>query len=312
MAYDTVSIEPSEARRLRAEYADQFLYSAVSDINGLIVELNTGDRDHIDMWRDNFYSASERMRPHARLYCIRDDSEELHVEVDTVSSTAFLFNFDYYGWVKSVALGLSGLILEGSHGVFSVHGSAVSVDGVGTAVIAPSKTGKTTQSWGLLRNPDSRLISDDWFFVTLNEGRPRIRGSEKNCYIDADIGDVWEEFKPLVRNVKFDSRGRGIANVRWVTGDSSVISSCDLHKIVMLKRDPSDPSVDRPVSAEEALSYLESHDLCNPHQLIRDGFRREIRREFFAKLLSSCECHIVNTTLSARETQEIIQKIVKG
>jgi len=130
--------------------------------------------------------------------------------------------------------------------------------------------------------------------------------------VDADIGDVWEEFKPLVENVKFDNRGRGIANIRWVTGDTSVISTCSLRYVIMLKRDKEDPEIVRKLTSEEAVDYLSSHDFCNPHQLVRTDFRVALRREFFKRLTSACECYIVNTVLPARETQERIQSIVRG
>jgi len=310
MAYETRLITAQDARALVDRYREQVLFTSRADINGIIVELCTSDRDHVDMWRDNLYTASERMRPHARLYCVKDDSVELHVDFDPSTCTAILYNFDYYGWVKSIALGVSGYILEGSHDVYSVHGAAACVDDIGVTIIAPSKTGKTTQSWGLLRDADSCLISDDWYFVTFGNGRPHIRGSEKNCYVDADIGDVWDEFKPLVENVKFDNRGRGIANIRWVTGDSSLISSCSLRYVILLKRDSSDPEIVREMTPEEALEYLVANDFCNPHQIVRDEFRKALRTEFYRRLTSSCKCYIVNTVLPPRETQDRIRAIV--
>lgn len=214
MAYETVVITESRCRELRAKHGPGMLFTAKADINGICVQLYTSDRDHIDSWRDNFYAASDRMRSHARLYCVNDPAEGTRLEFEPGTSTGFLFNFDYYGWVKSIALGISGCILEGVHGIYSVHGAAIDLDGRGVTIIAPSKTGKTTQSWGLLRARNSALVSDDWFFVSFGGGRPEAIGSEKNCYIDADIGDVWEEYRPLVKNVKFDARGRGIANIR--------------------------------------------------------------------------------------------------
>ena len=312
MAYETQLITHYDVRANLEKYGEQILFSSKADINGLIIELHTYDREHIDMWRDNLFSASERMRSHGRLYCVRDEEEELHVEFDPETCTAFLFNFDYYGWVKSIALGIAGYILEGEHGIYSVHGAAISVDDVGVTIIAPSKTGKTTQSWGLLRDKNSCLISDDWYFVNFGDGRPHIRGSEKNCYVDADIGDVWEEFKPLIENVKFDNKGRGIANIRWVTGDSSVISSCSLRYIILLQRDPDETEDVQEYDPHCALEYLMRNDFCNPHQLVRDPFRTTLRAQFFKRLLESCKVYLVNTIRPARETQELIRGIIRG
>lgn len=310
MAYRTDIISEERCRELRARFAKDILFFAKADINGICIELQTADRDHMDMWKDNFYSPSDMVRSHARIICVKDEGTDLHLEFEPNTFTAFLFNFDYYGWVKSIALGITGYILEAAHDIYSVHGAAINFDGTGVALIAPSKTGKTTQSWGLLRDVNSQLISDDWFFVTFGTGRPAIRGSEKNCYIDADIGDVWEQYKPLVKNVKFDNKGRGIANVRWAAGRTSVTLSASLKYVVLLKRDHDDPVVSRELTADEALEYLVEHDLCNPHQIIRDEFRNSIRREFFRELFGRCRTFMVNTIKSAQDTQSEIRKII--
>lgn len=297
---------------LRRKYASSLLFSAKADIAGICVELLTADRTHMDMWNDNFYAPSDMTRPHARVICVKEENEPLRVDFDPSTFTAILYNFDYYGWVKSIALGIAGFILEGAHDIYSVHGAAIDFDGIGVALIAPSKTGKTTQSWGLLRDENSRLITDDWFFVTFGTGRPFIRGSEKNCYIDADIGDVWDMYKPLVKNVKFDNKGRGIANIRWIAGRTSVVPSANLHYVILLKRDASDPDTVRELTPDEALDYLTSHDLCNPHQIVRDDYRKSIRAEFFRKLFSKCRTYMVNTKGTPQETQEAIRGIIGG
>ncbi len=312
MAYTTRIISERECQELYGKYGPSILFFTKADINGICVELQTANRDHMDMWNDNFYAPSDHTRSHARVICVTDPAEDLRVDFDPTTFTAFLYNFDYYGWVKSIALGIAGYILEAAHGIYSVHGAAVNFDGTGVALIAPSKTGKTTQSWGLLRDRTTQLISDDWFFVTFGQGRPFINGSEKNCYIDADIGDVWEQYKPLVKNVNFDNKGRGIANLRWVAGRTSVVRSASLRYVILLKRDQNDATVSREMSPVEALDYLVANDFCNPHQIVRDDFRLELRKNFFTRLFSDCRVFIVNTTRPAKETQEIIRGIIGG
>ena len=66
------------------------------------------------------------------------------------------------------------------------------------------------------------------------------------------------------------------------------------------------------MTADEALEYLESHDFCNPHQLIRDDVHMGIRRGFFREYLSRCEVHMVNTVCDALTTQEIVRRIIDG
>lgn len=309
MAYNVEIIGSDRAKKLLLLHGGSNYYRQKADINGICIELFTENKDFSDMWSDNFYHMSDHVRSHGRIYCINDGSG-LHAEYDMSTYTMFLFDFDYYGWIKSVGLGMAGNILERGHYVYSVHGAAIDVDGKGVTLIAPSKTGKTTQSWGLLRLENSHLISDDWYFVQFGNGRPRITGSERNCYIDADIGDVWEEYKPLVTGVKFDNKGRGIGNVRWVRGDGAVIPKTSMSTVILLKRDPEDPELCREMAVDDALSYLESHDFCNPHQLIRDEASIALRREFFRRYLSECKVYMVNTTSPARETQERIRSLI--
>lgn len=310
MAYKIIFIEPYRADRLRSVCEGLKYYTSKADINGICVQLFTENKDYIEMWMDNFYHMSDSIRPHARIYCLNDDGE-LRAEYDTTSFSMFLFNFDYYGWIKSIALGIAGNILEDSHGIYSVHGAALDVDGAGVTLIAPSKTGKTTQSWGLLRQENTHLISDDWYFVSFGCGRPAVTGSEKNCYIDADIGDVWGEYRPLVCGVRFDNKGRGIGNVRWVAGAGSVINRTGMRYIFLLKRDQSDDRAVYRMDPDKALAYLEDNDFCNPHQLITDDRRMAKRREFFARYLSECEVYMVNTVCSATETQENIRSVLR-
>jgi len=310
MGYEVETIDADTSYELRSRYRGLKSYSSKVNISGLCVEFFTEDREHLKMWEDNFYSMSEEIRSHVKIYSIKDPSYEMKVLFEPSTNVAFLYNFDYYGWIKSIALGISGSILEEAHDTYSVHGAVLDIDGIGVTLIAPSKTGKTTQSWGLLRMDNAYLVSDDWYFVKLGGGRPIAYGSEKNCYIDADIGDVWEEYKPLVSQVVFDNNGRGIANIRWVTGESSVIPMTKIRCVFLMKRDRDDPVPIRPLSPEEGVDYLLMNDLCNPHQIIWNDHKGRIRAKFFSDFLSGCEVYLVNTIKSPQETQELIRNTI--
>lgn len=310
MGYTVVPIGIEEASKIYSEIKDRMFITSKADIMGVCVRLFTEDRVTVDMWRDNFYPMSNSVRSHARIFCISDDSKELRVLYNRMTSTAFLYNFDYYGWIKSIALAMASDILEDAHKVYSVHGAALDIDGKGVTLIAPSKTGKTTQSWGLLRAENAHLITDDWYFVKLSQGRPMVSGSEKNCYIDADIGDVWEEYLPLVSTTRFDNKGRGIANVRWIAGDQSVAFNTYMRYVIFLKRDKDDERLVRELDTDEAVQYLVDNDFCNPHQMVRDERKLRIRTEFFRNYLSKCKVFLVNTVKKAEETQDLIREIV--
>src|SRR3989338_8481997 len=101
---------------------------------------------------------------------IKDENPEVRVLYEPASKTCFIINADYYGWVKSFALGVAADFLEeyvSIHSRFSVHGSCIDFSGRGIALIATSGAGKTTHSFGLLLLDNAKLITDDWFFVKL-------------------------------------------------------------------------------------------------------------------------------------------------
>ena len=308
MVYSVKIISTAEAREAYEKCRTGQFYTSKADIYGVCIKLVTKNKLNIEMWNDNFHSMSESVRSHGMIITAEDPSRENEVDYDPITSIAILYNFDYYGWIKSIALAIVTDILEDSHGIFAVHGASLDLDGNGVCIIAPSKTGKTTQSWGLLRTSNAHLITDDWFFVRLTGGRPRIHSSEKNCYIDADIGDVWEEYTPLVTTTKFDNKGRGIANVRWIMGQDSMVSTTSMRDVILLKRDKDDDRIIIDMTPEEALDYLVEHDFCCPHQMVRDERKLQLRKEFFRQFLSKCSIHMVNTVLPAKETQAQIRK----
>jgi len=309
MSYPVKIIDIAETDELLQRYSSLPFYSSKADIYGVCVKLYTLDHKNTDMWADNFYSMSSNVRSHARLVCVDDPRTEMKVLYNIETRTAFLYNFDYYGWIKSIALAVASDILEDSHNINHVHGAALDLGGHGVTLIAPSKTGKTTHSWGLLRIKNARLITDDWYFVRSEGGLPIALGSEKNCYIDADIGDVWEEYRPLVTSTKFDNKGRGIANVRWVTGYGSVIPMTTIHHVILLRRDPKKKTVET-LEPNEALDYIRGDDLCNPHQIVRSERKKRMREDFFRRFFGNSQVNLINTVGTPDETQKIIRDIV--
>lgn len=310
MSYRVDIINTEKVRELKKKYSNRNFFTSKADIGGICFQLFTENRKYIEMWTENFYSMGDRVRSHARAYEVSDPDKEPHVDYDPWSATAFIYNFDYYGWVKSIALGVTGNLLEDIHDIYSIHGAAIDIDGAGVTLIAPSKAGKTTQSWGLLRMPNARLISDDWYFVILGNGRPTVLASEKNCYIDADIGDVWEEYKPLVACTEFDNKGRCVANIRWIHGKSAVIPSTSIRTVIFLKRDYDDPRLEVEFSTEEAVEYMIENDMCNPHQMICTEDKKRLRINFLREYFSKCRVVMINTTTPAEVTQERIRKII--
>ena len=246
MRYEVKLISIQEKDRLMEKYSDRLLYEERADIYGCCIKLLTDIKYVKERWEESFYPMSASIRSHGRLVVTNEAGGEQRVLYDPLSKTAFLINVDYYGWIKSIALSVAGDILEDEHGINSVHGACVDVDGLGVCLIAPSGTGKTTHTYGLLRLEGVRVVSDDWFFVRLMGGRAVAFASEKNFYIQADIADVWGEYQKLVDKAEFDSMGRAVVNIRWIVGKGKILPMTTLKKAILLKRDPKDESILNP------------------------------------------------------------------
>ena len=310
MSYSVELISPEEKDRLYETYEPRMLYTNKAEIYGCCIKILTDSEATKNKWEDNFFTANENNRSHGRLIVLSLPGQPFSVKYDAYTKTAFLINVDYYGWVKSIALAVAGDVLEDEHRIYSVHGTMIDINCMGVSIIAPSGTGKTTHSWGLLRIPTARLISDDWYFVRLSSREPLAFGSEKNTYIQADIGKIWNEYERLVDKATFDQRGRAIVNVRWIVGNGGVIPMATLKKIIMLKRDPADKNIVTPLDVEEAIQYLLAHNFCNPHLLVKDERKINVRTNFFRKLFEQTDVYLVNTTATPHETQDEIRTVL--
>jgi hypothetical protein len=312
MGYSVELIDSIEKDRLYRQYESRFLYTGKAGIYGCCIKLLTEVEYVKDRWEDNFYTMSEDIRSHGRMIVLEEPGQQMTVKYDPYTKTVFLINVSYYGWVKSIALAVAGDVLEDEHGIYSVHGAAIDIGGHGVSLIAPPGTGKTTHSWGLLRLENARLVSDDWYFVRLSGREPLAFGSEKNCYIEADIGKIWNEYERLIDKAHFDREGRAVVNVRWIVGSGGVIPLTTMKEIVLLKRDPKDEKIVKDLNEEEALQYILANDFCNPHQLVRDSRKLELRKEFFRNYFRQTNVHLVNTTGTPLETQQRIRETLAG
>ncbi|MGB7570741.1 MAG: aldolase, partial [Methanothrix sp.] len=251
------------------------------------------------------------IRSHGRIYVLEDKSiEENLVCYDPLSRSCFILNMDYYGWIKSLALSLAGDILEDNHSIYSVHGACLDLGGKGVCILGGSGAGKTTHTYGLMRRPNVRVVSDDWFFARIFGEDILAFGSEKNFYIRADLADIWKEFSGMVDRAVFDQKGRAVVDLRWLVGKGRILPLTTLQTVIILKRDPSQSETVRQMEAGQALAVLEGNDYFNPHLLVKNEFKRRLRSRFFGKLLASTRVFEVNTKGTPEESQRAIGKLL--
>jgi hypothetical protein len=309
--YEVEIIKPEKKEEIFPEIVNKVRYERKANIHGACVKLLTDNYDFKEEWEDNFKFMNEDIRPHSKIFSI-EDGGKLQVMYEPVSGTCIIKNCDYYGWIKSIALAAVSDFFEEYHSVhrrYSVHGSVVDYSGHATALIGPPATGKTTLTYGLLQDDDVNYVSDDWFFSRLFDNAVVVYSSEKNSYIRGDVAEVWKGFAAEVNRVKLDVKGRGIADVNTLF-DGRIRESSTLKTVVLLERDANKPPF-RKLDADEAVDFMVKKDFCNPHQLVRNERKFQLRQNFFKEIFSKLDVYLLNTIETPEESLFRIKNLVK-
>src|SRR5881409_842814 len=177
----TVDAKPGLFKRLLASAfehiatAKETTHSHDVVIHGLRVRAITNSEHLIGYWRDNWYGTDEWLRitgkgpadaPDVLVVALgRVPTEAEAAYYSRANDTVIFFNTSYYGQLKSWVLGAVGRKLAVEYGIHSVHGAVVTKDGKGILYIAPTGTGKSTSTYGVMEFPGTRFHSDDWVYV---------------------------------------------------------------------------------------------------------------------------------------------------
>ena len=177
----TVDQKPGLFKRLLASSYEhiagskQPTYSHDVVIHGLRVRAITNSEHLIGYWRDNWFSPKEwadrtgiklSETPDVLVVALgRVTTEAEAAYYSRQNDTVIFFNTSYYGQLKSWVLGAVGRKLAVDYGIHSIHGAVVTKDGKGVLYIAPTGTGKSTSTYGLMEFPNTRFHSDDWVYV---------------------------------------------------------------------------------------------------------------------------------------------------
>ncbi len=315
-----------------------------ADINGIIIQLVTNNYHLMDFWIENWFPARlEGARPHGFIYAVTGvPDHDPFAYYSTDIKTAVFINSDYYGQCKSWALGMVADIMEMQHDIHSIHGAVVDVGGCGIVIVAPTGTGKSTQSYGLTLNiPNARIHSDDWCYVDYiggRLGRASATISERKFYLRTDIARSYPHLAQLFDRCKLENVGetywdipnsRVMLDPNWIGGPGKFIYTTRLRSVILLRRDDASPP-EVELATEEALAVLEKGEYMvlpgggppetwgqlryepfyNPYLLVRNKERAQLQREFFTNLFSYATCHILNTGVEGIEqTQARVLRI---
>jgi hypothetical protein len=264
-------------------------YRAVALIGGMPVSLLTNSVHAINFWKQNWYlgdpdeveaAAAEYGIPVVKMRAAveeRDPSSAKAFYCQQNNETVF-WNTDYYGQMKSWALGAAGVELA-RYNIHSIHSACVAINAKGVLIIAPTGTGKSTYTNVLanIRKMDSRytgkINSDDWVYVRKGVATP----SERYIYVRTnavsdeipyvEMGETMRHMKRLfdkapAENVPVHDGRRfycRIANSRCMINPadiSTITYSTPIHLVILLRRDSYSP-FEKELDTAEALEVLE-------------------------------------------------------
>jgi hypothetical protein len=258
-------------------------------IGGMPVFLQTNSHHAGNFWSRNWFltdraAVEEAGRrydiPCVKMWCAieRRDPDSAGAYYCAETNECVFWNTDYYGQMKSWALGAAGVELA-RFDIHSIHGAVVDVSGRGVLIIAPTGTGKSTYTQLLAHigrfDPRYRghINSDDWVYVKDGVATP----SERHIYVrtNAVHDDVAEAEMPAdMRELKriFDRhpaenvpvrggarRYSEVPNSRCMIDPGAlapVTYATPIDLVVLLRRDPQSP-FEQMLSTDEALATLE-------------------------------------------------------
>lgn len=308
----TVEIISQEEKEQRMEAISKIeLYEKRALVHGTCVKFFTDSPIFKEMWEDNFEPLPEWFRPHVRIFSISGPTLKVFYEPN--SKTVIIEGCDYYGWVKSIALGLVADFMEDftfDHRRYSVHGSFLDCNGRGLALIGPSGSGKTTLTYGLLLDKKNSFVTDDWFFVKFAAEDTLIFSSEKNSYIRNDLSTSLPMYAKKIEGIKLDSRDRAIVDVKRLFGSDRIRTQSNLIGSVLLTRNKSLPPFKK-LTPDEAIKFLVEADFCNPHQLVRTPQKIEKRKKFFLELFKRSPVYLLNTIETPMESINRLKELTK-
>lgn len=310
-SYKVRIISPEAKERMMKRFHSRDLYEWKAAIHGTCVKLFTDNPEFKAMWEENFEPMPDWVRPHARLFSV--SGSRFSVQYEPLSKTVMLCDCDYYGWVKSIALALVADFLEdvpSEHRRYSVHGSFVDSGGKGVAIIGPPKSGKTTLTYGLLLDDKNNFLTDDWFFVRMAGNDTLVFSAENNSYIGPDLAQNWPQFARRLKGIQCDNRNRAIVDVRRFFGEDRIRKNSTLGLVVLLTREKGKPPLKR-LKPQEAARFMQAHDFCNPHQLVRTKAKMAGRKRFFSELFGRAPVYLLNTIETPKESLERLKKLIR-
>ncbi|MDI6783081.1 MAG: hypothetical protein QME64_03175, partial [bacterium] len=287
------------------------------NINGVILQLRTNDAHLDDFWRENWYPAplDHSLRPHGTIYAITGITDmPPRVYYHSDSKTGFVLNSNFYGEVRSLALGIALDISEEQNAVHFIRGALVDVNGEGVVITGTTDSGRSTHSFLLLQMDRARIHSNEWIFVEHlggEKGRLSTQVSGRKFYIKTSMAKINPRLQELVKKCK-QQDGYMMLDPLWIGGQEKYLDTTRIKLFFILVPDPKETQIAKRLKPEETLSILVNarQPFFNPHSLVINDQRKALQRMFFREVFDFASVYQINTAHPVFEVQRKMREIL--
>lgn len=349
----SITIENRNALVAEAEAQLKYdnYYEWNANINGVIIQLRTNNGHLYDFWVENWYPAQLEtdLEPHGIIYAVDGAvGREAFSFYSSETKTGIIFNTDFYGSLRSLALGMVTDIGERSFDLHAIRAMTLDYSGNGIAFMGPKGTKKSEVFYQLLKNENVAFHSNDLVFARYGGGYAAADLPERKIYTPTNIVTEYEKLMPLFDRSKCEnvvtkkdncqnqkcqsgeecSIDKGypycyygtkysfaMLDPYWLGGMQKHVKRIDIRTVFILKNNPSDELLQE-IDAAEAVKIVESgysasganEPYYNQHLLINSPDRLELQRGLFKKLFHSTRCYYLNT--GAGKVEDVVDTII--
>lgn len=209
----TESAIPVDLRNALVAEAESHLrkeksYEWNAAIGNYTIKLKTNVLHLYDFWMENWYPSElkNNANPDGIIYAIDGVSGRgAHAFYNPDTNTGIMFNTDYYGSLRSLALGIVSDIAQKMNNLFSLRGMSAEYEGKGFVIMGPKGSRKTEIFYGLLNDDNFALHSSDLLFTDCKSMNVIVENPERKIYIPTNTASIMPSLNKLFDESKCEN-----------------------------------------------------------------------------------------------------------